>query len=182
MPQVVIIDAMFLINIRPLRGTKTIKDYTSLLFNQAVVQYYQAGTSEVHLVFDKPGRRQFNPKQFNTEDTARTIQLANIHNYLTFTPDTTIPPRWQEFIDCRECKRSIVEAMGLFLLQHGRFLLRVTQKLVISGCFSGTNEDDARVVSANELVPEQSTLYHIMQKKLITEYGDMHYNHGPLGF
>ena len=39
-----------------------------------------------------------------------------------------------------------------------------------------------RVVSANELVPEQSTLYHIMQKKLITEYGDMHYNHGPLGF
>ena len=56
-PQVTIIDAMFLINIRPLRRTKTITEYTSLLFHQAVVQYYKAGTDEVHLIFDKPERQ-----------------------------------------------------------------------------------------------------------------------------
>jgi len=78
-PQVVIIDAMFLINIRPLRRTKTIKDYTLLLFNQVIVQYYQAGTSEVHIVFDHPGRSNFTPNSLNiTDDTAKTIQIENI--------------------------------------------------------------------------------------------------------
>jgi len=37
---------------------------------------------------------------------------------------------------------------------------RETQKLVISGSFSGFNEDDAQIITANELVPEHSTLYH----------------------
>ena len=59
-----------------------------------------------------------------------------------------------------ECKRSIVEAIGLSLLQQGRSLLRSTQKLVISGCFSGENENDAWSLSLNEPISTLTTLYH----------------------
>ena len=73
-PQVVLIDAMFLINIRPLRRTKTISDHTSLLFNQVVVPYYKSGT---HLIFDKPGRQVFNPKLFDNIIKSTSIRQHN---------------------------------------------------------------------------------------------------------
>ena len=63
-PQVAIIDAMFIINTRPLRQTKTFLEYAHFLFNQFILQHYKAGTSEVHLIFDKVCRQLFNPKRF----------------------------------------------------------------------------------------------------------------------
>ena len=159
-PEVVIIDAMFLINIRPLRRTKTVAEYASLLFNQAVVQYYKAGTNEIHLVFDKPGRQTFNPKACEHHRRYSKGNTTSQHHHCSFTPDSTIPSRWQDHLECRECKRSIVEAIGLSFLQQGRSLLRGTQKLVLSGCFSGENENDAWSLSPNESVPELTVLYH----------------------
>ena len=44
-----------------------------------------------------------------------------------------------------------------FLLQEGKVLLRGRQKLVISGCLS---ENDAWIISANELVPDQITSHY----------------------
>ena len=117
---------MFLINIRLLRRTKTIKDYVFLLFNQVVVQYYKAGTNEIHLIFDKPGRQKFNPKSFEHHRQYNKKSISQ-HQHCSFTPATTILPRWQEYLDCRECKRSIVESIGLSLLQEGRVLLRGRQ-------------------------------------------------------
>ena len=61
---VVLIDAMFLINVRSLQRTKTISEYTSFIINQMAVLYYQAGTSEIHLFFVKSGRWPFIPKWF----------------------------------------------------------------------------------------------------------------------
>ena len=51
-PQTVIIDAMFMINTKPLRRTMTIADYGKLVFYQHALQHYRSGTSEVHLTFD----------------------------------------------------------------------------------------------------------------------------------
>ena len=73
-PQVVIIDVMFIINTRPLRQTKTILDYTKLLFNQFILPHYKANFNEVHLIFDKPGRQQFNPKHFEQRKRSYSIQ------------------------------------------------------------------------------------------------------------
>ena len=83
-----------------------------------------------------------------------------------------------DYLDCRECKRSIVEAIGLSLLQQGQSLLRGTQKLVITGCFSGENENDAWSLSLNEPIPELTHYTTQMQRKAITECGDTPISHG----
>ena len=132
-PQVVIIDAMFIINTRPLRQTKTILHYTKLLCNQSVLSHYKAYVDEVHLIFDKPGRQKFNPKQF--EQHKRSLQHKTISEYqhISLMPQSTIPSGWQNFLECRQCKRSIVEAIGLSIMQQGRFLLKNHQRLVVAG-------------------------------------------------
>ena len=52
-PQDVINDAMFMLNIRLLWQTKTISDYTKLLLIRFALQHYKTGVNEVHLMFDK---------------------------------------------------------------------------------------------------------------------------------
>ena len=155
-PQAVIIDAMFVINTKPLRRTITIADYGNLLFHQHAVQHYKAGTIEVHLIFDNPRRQNFNPKQY---EQARRYNKNTKHEHQSFDPNSNIPQRWDEYLQCTTCKRSIVEAIGLHFLQKGHLLLVNQQQLIIAGCFSGANEDCAWLVSSEEL-PEMLTTYN----------------------
>jgi len=39
-----------------------------------------------------------------------------------------------------------------------------------------------KTMPANDIVPELTTQYHTIQKRLTTEYGDMLANLGPPGF
>ena len=94
---------------------------------------------EVHLIFDKPNKQPFNPKQF--EHAKRYSKNSTDHQHHSFNPDTEIPSSWQEYLQCQNCKRAIVEAVGLALLQKGRYFLKRQQKLVLAGCFSGTGEN-----------------------------------------
>ena len=94
--QVVIIDAMFAINTRPLRQTKTFSNYACFLFEQFATQHFKAGVQEVHLVFDKPRRQPFNPKQY--EHRKRYSENNNDHQHCSFTPTTSIPNNWQEHL------------------------------------------------------------------------------------
>ena len=61
-PEIAILDAMFAININPLRQHKSVTEYANFIFRQFVLRHYQRGTNEVHLVFDNPERHSFNPK------------------------------------------------------------------------------------------------------------------------
>ena len=94
-PEVVIIDAMFMINMKPLRRTVTIIDYSKLLFNQYALEHYKAGTNEVYLIFDKPAQY-FNPKQFEHVRRSKTKTSNSNHEHIAFTPDTDISQRWRE--------------------------------------------------------------------------------------
>lgn len=138
-PQTVIIDAMFLVNTTPLRRTKNISDYSRLLFNRYALDHYKTGAQEIHFIFDMPNKQSFNPKLFEQEhrDVTHSISSKNQHNHQNFTPTTLIPPNWCQFIQCRQCKQSIIEAIGLAYLQIGGQFLKNEQRFIIAGCFSG---------------------------------------------
>ena len=59
----VILDAMFLINTKPLRSTKTVTDYLQLIYSRFVKEYFSSGACDVHIIFDSPSSDgAFNPK------------------------------------------------------------------------------------------------------------------------
>ena len=113
-PEVTIIDCMFLVNSKPLRRTKTITEYAHQIYNRFALEQFCQGVNEVHIVFDKPGRQPFNPKQFEHVKRDKKNRCTNTqHEHIEFTPHTPIPQAWRDYINCRQCKRSIIEAIGL---------------------------------------------------------------------
>ena len=157
-PQVVIIDAMFIINTRPLRRTKTFSEYAHFLFNQFIAQHFKEGTLEVHVIFDKANKLPFNPKHF--EHIKRYSKHNPDHQHCSFSPETPVPNSWQEYLQCQQCKRSIVEAVGLALLQKGRYFLTGQQRLVLAGCFSGLGDNNAWLLCADEVSIEHPDQYY----------------------
>ena len=109
------------------------------------------------MIFDKANTLPFNPKQF--EHIQRYSKHNPAHQHRSFSPETDVPNSWQEYLQCRECKRLIVEAVGLALLQKGRYFLTGRQKLALAGCFSGLGEDNAWLLCVHELSAEQPERY-----------------------
>ena len=71
------------------------------------------------------------------------------HTCISFTPNTQIPSKWMEYISCRTCKRSIVEAIGLSYLRNR--LTQGQQVLMLAGCFSGEGEYVPILISGDSL-------------------------------
>ena len=160
LPQVLIVDAMFLVNTRPLRRTKTIEEYAILLFNRFILEHYKAGVRGVHLIFDKPSKQAFNPKQFEHAKRYLSKKTSCQHEHISFSSHTSIPQGWHEYIECRTCKQSVVEVIGLSYLVKGSMLLKADQRLIIAGCYSGENGNDAWIIHSNAMTPEIATEYH----------------------
>ena len=103
--EVVVIDAMFMINTNPLKSIKIVSEYGILLLKVFVMPYFQSQCTEVHLCLDNPKQQQFNPKQCEQErrDEACKTDLQS-HTHLMLTPHKAIPRAWQESVHCRQCK------------------------------------------------------------------------------
>lgn len=108
--------------------------------------------NEVHLLFDTPTNVQiFNPKLFEQKKRDQGKEIC--HQHKTFTPSTTISIPWRSLIDCRQCKRSVVEAIGLSYIQSIRLHLQPGQTLYLSGCFPETGYHSTYRMSGNESLP-----------------------------
>ena len=153
------IDAMFTINTTPLKHTLNISAYAKTLFNRFAVPYFKRGAKEVHMIFDQPGDQTFNPKGCEQKRRDDSHKQKEHNTHIQFTPQTTIPKPWREYLQCWECKRSLVEAIGLSYLQTARLLLHPRQQLVVAGCFSGTAENTAWRITEDDLLPQPEPIY-----------------------
>ena len=80
---------------------------------------------------------------------------------MSFTPRTCIPQRWCKYVQCRECKCSIIEVIGPSYLQKGQLFLKGSKSLVLAGCFSGESENNTWMIhpSDTSLVAEPVSKY-----------------------
>lgn len=80
-PEIIIIDGMFLINCKPLRTTKTITEYAVFLHNRFFVPHYRNNAKEIHLIFDAPKNNLFNRRMFEQEgrDKGHTSSCTRRH-------------------------------------------------------------------------------------------------------
>ena len=94
-PEITIIDGMFLVNTKPLRRIKNITEYTQQIYNRFAMEQFCQGVTEVHIVFDKPSRQCFNPEQFEHVKRNSNAKTASTHHEHTeFTSHTLIPNAW----------------------------------------------------------------------------------------
>ena len=150
-PQTVIIDAMFIINTKLLRNTNTVSQYTKLLFGRFIKEHFNCGVHEVHVIFDKPCTSQFNSKQFEQS------RCDNVHDHILFDPNSTLPTSWCQTLQCRQCKHSLIEAIGLSFFQYGKLWIQQHQTLVLAGCLGN---DMAWIIKCGEsTVPQPEPLY-----------------------
>ena len=109
-------------------------------------------------MFDQSGRLQFNPK--DCEHKRRyggSKDSDKEHTHVTLTPQSLIPKPWREYLGCRQCKRSIVEALGWTYLCTAKHL-RGSQ--VFAGCLSGDSQDNAWIITRSiwrHAVPSMSS-------------------------
>ena len=76
-------------------------------------------------------------KTLNRDDS---LASASSHQHIKFNPSTDIATiSWSSFIACRQCKYSIIEAIGLSFLQSIRLQLRPGHVLYLSGCFGNNS-------------------------------------------
>ena len=141
-PDLVILEGMFIINTTPLPSHSNMWNYTTFLLKRFLSQYSRLGVPEIHVVFDDPGRLKNHPKAI--ERARRDPKSIPQHEHYHFTDDTQIPRKWHEVVlACRSCKRSLVEYLGSALLRGATSLLSGSQRIVVAGPSRGVLRDTA---------------------------------------
>ena len=113
-------------------------------------------------MFDHPERLEFNPK--DCEHKRRygnsKVGTANTeHTHISLTPQSEIPKPWRQYLDCRQCKRSIAETLGWVYLHTAKDHLKDGQVLVLAGCFSGESQGDAWVITGDGTLLHTTSRY-----------------------
>ena len=68
------------------------------------------------------------------------------------TPNMPMPSQWREHLECRACKRALVEAIRATYMEHALHRLSGSQSLVLAGC---VREDRALVIRQGSMQPDE---------------------------
>ena len=147
-PDTVVMEGMFLINITPWSAHKTIGDYADFLLKQHILSNYRNGTTEVHLLFDDPECQQQSPKYFERLHRDEINQVPDDHCCDDFSSDLMVPSKWRNnVVNCRKCKRNLVCFLSQYFLQRVKYRLKPTQRFVTAGGFEGALRNKALEVT-----------------------------------
>ena len=144
-PDTVIIEGMFIINTKPLTSHKTMECYGSFLIRRFISPYFLKGTTQVHLLFDNPGRLEENPKVFEQarRDSTATLQQ---HTCWVFFEEAEIPVKWNDTLKCRKCKRALTKFLSSLFIKKIKTWLHPGQSFITAGA-TADDSDEAIIVT-----------------------------------
>lgn len=145
---------MFLIHTIPLPDS-TMQNYSNFLLTRYTTYYLQRGVQDIHIIFDHPGRLADHPKCI--ERNHRDKQLTS-HTHITFSDTQKVPKKWNELLQCHECKRNLVTYLGDCFLCQAPALLQGNQKMHVSGSHEGPKADKAYYATPSSTYNEEPNL------------------------
>ena len=116
-PQVVILEGMFLIRTSPLTSMVSTKEYAQLLLTQSVRPHLKAGVTWVHVVFDNPGSFPATPKEIEQRRRDSNNTVSSNHTCLELSREQPLPSAWKEVLSCRSCKKILTHIVAEEMLQ-----------------------------------------------------------------
>ena len=111
-------------------------------------------------MFDTPEHLPSTPKYFEQQRHDATVKLPQQYCCHTIQTDTKIPKgKWHKFINCHECKRSLVLFLGNYFMYNIQAYLKSHETLYIAGAFDDEAIDSTWYVHGqNRAQPDPS--YH----------------------
>ncbi len=108
-PDVVILEGMFLVQTSPIPTLATMQEYVQFLITKFVRPHFSAGVSEVHVVFDSPGSLPETPKEIEQarRDQSSTKAPSVEHQCTLFQASEKVPNKWRAVLACRQCKKAL---------------------------------------------------------------------------
>lgn len=100
----------------------------------------------------------YSPKYFERKRRDITNPVSSDHSCIEITADIINPPKWREnVLNCRKCKRSLVNFISTYFLEKMKRKLRDRQKFITAGGFGGDLKDQAMSIEANG-TPKHETM------------------------
>lgn len=155
-PDCCILEGMFVINTSPTGSHKTFEAYGNFLITRFIVPQWCRGATEV---LDNPGRLTATPKHFERKRRDEASRVVTGHLCDKIEGKLKIPKPWREnVINCRACKRSLVQFLTKYFLSHASKYMRDGQSLLLAGGFEGDIEDTAWTVTKGT-TPQPNPIY-----------------------
>ena len=130
-PHTAILEGMFMIQTSPLPGMSCMREYAELLLSQYVRPHFQAGSQEVHIVFDSPGSMAETPKELEQKRRDSTaINSGTNHVCADITNTALLPTNWRIFLACRQCKKQLTKYLGQEFLSIVPRFLKINQTFI----------------------------------------------------
>ena len=173
----VIMEGMFLINIKPWIAHTNLGEYADFLIKQHIYPYYRGGSSEVHLLFDDPECQGQSPKFFERQHRNKSNPVPDGHHCTYFSSDMVVPSKWREnVLNCRKCKRNLVCFLSTHFLEKISQVLHQNQRFVTAGGFNDRFQDKAMFVCKNTN-PQSHTLHFLKTQIRDTPHPLIKINH-----
>ena len=120
-----------MMNTNPFGIHKNFSDYAKFLIQRHIMPQFYKGSSEIHVLFDIPGRLPNTPKYFEQKRRDEQAAVSEQHYYDDINGSTRIPTRkWHNgLLNCRDCERKLVNfLLSCTLHLINKFMLREHSK------------------------------------------------------
>ena len=153
-PDTLLLEGMFMIYTIPLPNS-TMLNYGDFLLTRYTTYYLHRGVQDIHIIFDHPGKLADHPKCI--EQNQRDKELTS-HTHTTFSDTQKVPKKWNELLQCHECKRYLVTYLGDCFLRRAPALLQGNQKMYVSRSNEGAKADKAYYATTSSTYNEEPTV------------------------